>query len=192
MFHVSAFLALLPIIGIRIVAHSPLARYDLRLPVVLAIAALFGIITLFFAQDVFNFLVDLFKQVPYLQKYSAYAVGLADPNLAVEQAISEPTSANHYVFMVGVTVLFLSLVLFERRRVLLKLFAAISYVLYLAIFFGFSPVPAFRFAPFFALPVLASARFDKDGLRLMRSVAAIPFLAVCLAVFAVQVSLVID
>jgi len=190
LFHVSAFLALIPVLATRIISKTRFARFNLNITTVFGVAALAGAIGYLFAQQAFDFLVDLFNQIPYLSKYTAYAVGLADPNAVVETAVREPTSANHYVFLVGISLLFIALVFFEKQRSLLKIFAAISYVLYLGLFFAFSPVPAFRFAPFFALPVLASVRFERQSL--LRGLAALPFLAACLAVFALQVTLVID
>lgn len=190
-FHVSAFLALIPILGARIIGQTRMADFDLKPPLVLAIFLIFGGAALFFAQTVFDTLILFFEQIPYLSKYSAYAVGLADPNAVVDQPVREPVSANHYVFLGGVTLLFGGLIVFERERTLLKLFAAMSYVLYLAIFFAFSPVPAFRFAPFFALPLLAAVRIPAR-LGLARGIARLPLLIACSAVFVVQLNLVIS
>lgn len=190
-FHVSAFLALIPILAIRIIAQTRLASYNLRFPVVVAFAGVFGLLALVLAQGVFDFLTEIFQQIPYLEKYSAYAVGLSDPNAVIDYTIQEETSANHYVFLAGAAVMFGALTICERERTLLKLFGAISFILYLAIFFAFSPIPAFRFAPFFALPILAMTRIS-ERFDFWRRIARLPFLVVSAAVFTIQVALVID
>lgn len=189
-FHVSAFLALIPIAAVKIQD-----RYKFKILEFSKIKILFAAIIMsgtyfLFAQSVFDILLTLFEQIPYLSKYSAYGVGLADPATSLDTG-AEPVSSNHYIFFVGVTLLFLATVIFEREKSRLRLYAIASYVLYVSIFFAFSPVPAFRFVPFFAMPILAKLTF-RGGMTSLRGMAVLPFLAVCLGAFVVQLSLVFD
>lgn len=187
MFHISAILALIPIVALLFKARlrwltflqSPRAMFGSLAVIVIT----FGVA----GSAIFSATKTIFTNIPFLGKYLVFAVGMSDAG-----GVSNIVSA----FAIGHFVLLIAISAFTATFLLLKdpttrnvaIFLIVSYVFYLFTFLAFSPIAAFRQTPFWVLPAFSVFPWHRVG---WRGVGQPVFLALATGMFLFQFSRVI-
>ena len=188
MFHVSAVLALVPIVtlffksrfkGLSAALHKP----RVLLSMLFLIFFIMGVLGPFILSST----KTLFSNVPFLGKYLVFAVGASDTgstgNLVSTFAIG------HFVLLLAITAFTIGFLLINdaiTRNV--AIFVIVSYVFYAFIFLAFSPIAAFRQTMFWALTAFSIFPWQRIG---WRGIGHAPFLALATGMFLFQFSRVI-
>ena len=188
MFHISATLALVPILALFAQSRFPALRWLQRPANVLKALIGLALTLAIFGGFIFEAVYALFNAVPFLGKYLVFTVGFSDAggvgNLVQQFAIG------HFVLLAFITVLVLAFVLVgDAYTQRVSIFVITSYVLYVFTFLGFSPIAAFRQTPFWMIPAFSIFPWHRVGLR---GAGNVLFLGGTLCVFAFQFSRVLN
>lgn len=178
MFHASAFLAAPPLALLYFRDALP-ERLKADRPVRLfAVALAFFIVIGVLAPQISKGVMSLFESIPILSKYVVYSVQ--------ETSDKQATSINHYIFFAFLAVFLLFFFIFsneENKK--LNEYLLVSFLLYITLFVGVSPVAAVRQAPFWLMPMIPLYPWKRVGL----STITIPlFVVACAGLFYFQFS----
>lgn len=178
MFHASAFLAFPPLALLyfrdalpnRLRADRPVRLFVVALAFFIVIAAL--------SLQISNGVMSLFESIPILSKYVVYSVQ--------ETSDKQATSLNHYIFFAFLAIFLLFFFVFsnEKNRRMNE-YLLTSFLIYVTLFSGVSPVAAVRQAPFWLMPMIPLYPWKQIGM----STITIPlFVVFCAGLFYFQFS----
>ena len=176
-FHISTLLALVPMALLYFERNLPMLLRSGRsrryyLLVTLTIVAFSAVLS-----RLSSSLTSVIQSIPVIAKYDIYT-----------DSVVNKTQIAHYIFLVFVlamTIGFMTVRNNVSNR--LNMYVLVSFALYVVMFFSASPVAAFRQAPFWMMPMIASLPWDKLGVN--QSTAAV-FVLACAGLFFFQFGLV--
>jgi EpsG family len=176
LFHASTLLAVPPMLLLYFQNHVPNALKGRK-----SLYIFIPVMTLYFASSFLlpqftDIIISTIQGTPYLAKYIAYT----DEVLPA----SHVTSSNHYIFLVFVVLY--TTVFFARSRKEadpIMIYIIPSVLIYSFMFTAFSPVAAFRQAPFFLIPMISLFPWHRVGIK---GPASVLFVVLCAALFVFQ------
>ena len=162
LFHVSAALAVPPIAVLLMARRSRRLAWLQRPAMLIRIILLFFVLLAFGGSSIIAAAKTLFQAVPYLSKYISF---LQEDGAGRTAGLSQFAGA-HFVFLAALSAFVIAfLAIPDRRTRAASVFVLVSYGIYLFIFFGFSPIAAFRQTPFWMLPAVAIFPWQRIGWR---------------------------
>lgn len=155
LFHISALLAVIPVALLYFERNMPaMMRSDRSrryyMFVMLAIVAIGAVIP-----AMSESIASLLQSIPLLSKYDIYT-----------ESSETGTQIGHYIFLAFVSAItFLFITFNEKSKRELNIYTLVSFAIYIILFFGTSPVAAFRQAPLWMLPMIATISWDRIGVK---------------------------
>jgi hypothetical protein len=186
MFHISAVLALVPILLLFGQSRFPQLRWLEKPRNLFWALGLLSVIFVLLGSRVFELTRALFDSIPFLNKYLIFTMGSTDAGGAAGTA---GYAIGHFILLVCISAFVLAYLLLGNavtRRT--GGFVVVSYLIYVLSFFGFSPIAAFRQTPFWAIPAFSLFPWRTIA---WRGGGNVPFLLGVAGVFAFQLSRVI-
>lgn len=186
MFHVSAVIALVPIVVLFAQArYRQLAWLEEPRNMAKVIGAMAAVFVVF-GKRLFDAAQAVFDAVPFLNKYLIFSVGASDSGVT---SLAQTFAIGHFILLGTVSLFVLAYVVLGNattRRT--GVFVVVSYLLYVFSFLGFSPIAAFRQTPFWLIPAFSLFPWRNLG---WRGGGNVPFLLGVAGVFMFQLSRVI-
>lgn len=172
LFHISSLLAAVPMLLLYFEGNLPnFMRTDksrrFYVFAILAIISVGGILPQVSAE-----LTNIIRSIPVVSKYDVYT-----------DSDSTGRQIGHYIFLVFVGMLTFIFMLLRGESAKINIYVVSSFAIYVVLFFSSSPVAAFRQAPFWLMPMIATLPWDRLGLN--RATTPI-FVLVCCSLFAFQ------
>lgn len=173
LFHISSVLAALPISILYFEPYLPkILRANksrkLYISIIVIIFAIGGLLP-----QLSGSVTSLIQSIPLVSKYDVYT-----------DIKSSPTQIGHYIFLAFVTILtILFLTIKNNESEKLSVFVLTSFAIYILLFFSSSPVAAFRQAPFWLMPMIATLSWEKFGIK---NSTAVIFVFGCAGLFIFQ------
>ena len=161
LFHVSAALALSPIAGFLLARRLRQLQWLQRPAVLLRVVLVGAVIVAVAGSSIIDLTKSLFLAIPYLSKYMSF---VQDDGSGGDNGGLARFAVAHFIFLAALTGFVLAfLTVADRRTRAASVYVLISYAIYLFIFFGFSPIAAFRQTPFWMLPAVAIFPWRRVG-----------------------------
>lgn len=172
LFHISSLLAAVPMVLLYFEDNLPhFMRTDrsrkFYVFAILIIITIGGIVPQVSAE-----LTNIIRSIPVVSKYDVYT----DSNSVGRQI-------GHYIFLAFVGILTFIFMLLRGETTKLNIYVVSSFAIYVVLFFSSSPVAAFRQAPFWLMPMIATLPWERLGLN--RATTPI-FVLACCGLFAFQ------